>query len=616
MAHRITVTQLKCAVLDPAWRKRWLAGENPSTFVFMPARAGQSAQGGNGIVFGTRFHQETDRLAKWLTSSTQLAAAAAIDSPDDLMQFLWRSSLQDFTDKLLSKGEGEAAIAFTERMRSYCKRLIDLKKGTTNFENWQDVFVFTEEDIKGVCLPVGGNRVEIVGRVDAIRFHHSNGLEVVDYKLSQGAQQRSDLVQLSIYAHLLPLWRPGCQFRGTLEYYLPEFMEVTISRDELAGIYVGLVVPVLHQMFAAAADEAAPVIAADTTRVAERPSKIERDIVNAFSSFGLGVEAVGTIEGPQVTRVRLKPASGVKVASLANRAEDLQVALALDQPPLISPGKGFVAVDVPRADRQTMQLLGYLKGAGAKEKSPTAFPVGVGIDGQTILSDFFDSNTCHVLVAGTSGSGKSEWLKSLVATLAYRNAPERVRLALVDPKILTFSSVEMSPYLWRPLATDIGAALSVLESAASEMEDRYRTLAKEGFVSISDRIRGGRIDLPFIVLVFDEFADLILTGRDERKNFEDMVARLAGKGRAAGVHLVLATQRPDRTVVTGLIKSNLPMKVCLRVANATNSQIVLGEAGAESLLGMGDLLCDLGRGIARAQSYYIPQSDFVGALRA
>ena len=626
MAHRITVTQLKCAVLDPTWRMKWLAGENPSTMVFSPAGAAKSSEGGNGsseggngIVFGTRFHQETDRLAKWLTSPAQLATAAAIDSPDDLLQFLWRSSLQDFTDKLLSKGKGSAAVAFTERMRNYCQRLIDLKKRTANFENWQDVFVFMEADIKGIHIPVGGNSVEIVGRVDAIRFHHQNELEVVDYKLSQGAQQKSDLIQLSIYAHLLPLWRPGCHFHGTLEYYLPEFMEVNISRKELAGIYDGLVVPVLLEMFAA--EPGAPARDSNLTTskspasIADSHAKIEQDIVMAFSSFGLGVEAVGTIEGPQVTRIRLKPASGVKVSSLANRAEDLQVALALDQPPLISPGKGFVAVDVPRADRQTMKLFDYLKGAGAKEKSPTAFPVGVGIDGQTILSDFFDSNTCHVLVAGTSGSGKSEWLKSLVATLAFRNSPDRVRLALVDPKILTFSSVESSPYLWRPLATDIGAALAVLESAVSEMENRYKTLAKEGFVSISDRIKDGRIDLPFIVLVFDEFADLILTGRDERKNFEDMVARLAGKGRAAGVHLVLATQRPDRTVVTGLIKSNLPMKVCLRVANATNSQIVLGETGAESLLGKGDLLCDLGRGIARAQSYYIPQSDFVAALR-
>src|SRR5262245_42643821 len=596
MAHRITVTQLKCAVLDPAWRKRWLAGEKPSTFVFSPAGAGNGPQGGNSIAFGTRFHKETDRLAKWLTSPVQLATAAAIDSPDDLLQFLWRSSLQEFTDKLLSHGKGPAAVAFTERMRSYCKRLIDLKKRTANFENWQDVFVFTEEDIQGIRMPVGRKGVEIAGRVDAIRFHPQNELEVVDYKLSQGAQQKSDLVQLSIYAHLLPLWRPGCQFRGTLEYYLPEFMEVNVSRDELAGIYGGLVVPVLHEILGAesegVAGESELATAASPATAAERQSNIDRDTVKAFGSFGLGVEAVGTIEGPQVTRVRLKPASGVKVASLANRAEDLQVALALDQPPLISPGKGFVAVDVPRADRQTLHLLDYLNAGGTKKKSPTVFPVGVGIDGQTIVSDFFDSNTCHVLVAGTSGSGKSEWLKSLVACLAIRNSPERVRLALVDPKILTFSSVESSPYLWRPLATDIDAALAVLESAVSEMEGRYRTLAEEGFVSISDRIKAGRIDLPFIVLVFDEFADLILTGRDERKNFEDMVARLAGKGRAAGVHLVLATQRPDRTVVTGLIKSNLPMKVCLRVANATNSQIVLGEAGAESLLGKGDLLCD------------------------
>jgi S-DNA-T family DNA segregation ATPase FtsK/SpoIIIE len=617
MAHGITVTQLKCAVLDPAWRKKWLAGENPNTLIYLPAGNGAQSM---GSVFGTRFHNETDRLAKWLTSPEQLAAAAAIESADDLLQVLWRFSLQDFTDKLLSKGRGPEAIAFTERMRSYCKRLLDLKKRTASFENWQDVFVFTEEDITGIRLPVGGNGVEIVGRVDAIRFHPRNELEVVDYKLSQGAQQKSDLVQLSIYAHLLPLWRPGCHFRGTLEYYLPEFMEVNISRGELAGIYDGLVVPVLHEMFAAepkgVAGESELTTAASSTSTPENHSRIEEDIVTAFGAFGLSVEAIGTIEGPQVIRVRLKPASGVKVASLANRAEDLQVALALDQPPLISPGKGFVAVDVPRADRQMMQLLGYLKGAGAKEKSPTAFPVGVGIDGQTILSDFFDSNTCHALVAGTSGSGKSEWLKSLVASLAFRNAPERVRFALVDPKILTFSSVELSPYLWRPLATDIGAALAVLECAVSEMEGRYRTLAKEGFVSISDRIKASRVDLPFIVLVFDEFADLILTGRDERKNFEDMVARLAGKGRAAGIHLVLATQRPDRTVVTGLIKSNLPMKVCLRVANTTNSQIVLGEGGAESLLGKGDLLCDLGRGLARAQSFYVPQSDFVEILRA
>src|SRR5260370_40039058 len=147
------------------------------------------------------------------------------------------------------------------------------------------------------------------------------------------------------------------------------------------------------------------------------------------------------------------------------------------------------------------------------------------------------------------------------------------------------------------------------------MDERYVRLAREGFVSLHQRFEEGQTDVPFLVLIFEEFADLILTGRNEKKEFEELVARLAGKGRAAGIHLVLATQRPDRTVVTGLIKSNLPMKVCLRVANGTNSQIVIGETGAESLLGKGDLLSDMGRGVIRAQSYYVPQSEFLKILK-
>lgn len=605
MAHqRITVTELKCAVLDPEWRKSWLAGEAPSTFFF--SKSGN----GNGNVFGTKFHQETERLTKWLTSPAHLSRAAAIDSADELLDIVWGSSLQNFTDELLAKGRSVEAVAFTERMRSFCKRLIDLKKRTKSFENWQDIFIVTEESIKGIRVPVGAASVEIAGRVDVIRFHPVHHLEVVDYKLSQGTQQKSDLIQLAIYAHLLPLWRAGCEFCGTLEYYLPEFMEVNISTQELADIYASLVVPVLQEMFAPKSKKS------ETKTHVSSHSDLATKIVAAFEAFGLGVETVGVVEGPQVTRIKLKPSPGVKVASLANRAADLQIALALDEPPLIKPGKGFVILDLPRTDRQTMPLLKYLNDQSARDsKSPMAFPVGVGIEGEAILSDFCDSNTCHILVAGTSGSGKSEWLRSLIVSLAFRNSPDKIRLALVDPKILTFSSADASPYLWRPIATNIETALAVLSDAVSEMENRYKALAKQGFLSIVDRFQAGLFDIPFLVVVFDEFADLILTGGDEKKEFEEMVARLAGKGRAAGIHLVLATQRPDRTVVTGLIKSNLPMKVCLRVASATNSQIVLGDSGAESLLGKGDLLCDMGRGIIRAQSYYVPQSDFAKALK-
>jgi len=601
MAHRrITVSQLRCAVVDARWRREWLEGKSPTTFL-VPAN-------GQPKVHGSRFHQETERLAKWLIAPKNLAKAGRIASSRELLQIAWKLSLQGFADELIAHSKVEEAAVFTERMRTFCDRLIALKKRIRNFENWQDVFIATEASLENIIVRIGSSSVEIGARVDAIRFHPQHDLEVVDYKLTQGSQQKSDFIQLAIYAHLLPLWRPGCRFCGTVEYYLPKFMEVTVSAEELADIYRGVVEPVLREMFDTAKPGSAKPAGTDRRDVAKR-------VVDAFKAFGLSVETGEVVEGPQVTRVKVRPAAGVRVASLANRAEDLQVSLALDEPPLVKPGRGFVIIDLPRHDRETVLLLDALdRGMMNDSASSMAFPVGIGVESEPILSDFADSNTCHILVAGTSGSGKSEWLKSLIASVVRSNPPKHLRLGLVDPKILTFNNVADSVYLWRPVAVDLGAALAMLRDAIAEMDERYQLLAREGLVSLHDRFREGRTDVPFLVIVFDEFADLILSSRDEKKEFEGMVARLAGKGRAAGIHLVLATQRPDRTVVTGLIKSNLPMKVCLRVANATNSQIVVGETGAESLLGKGDLLCDLGRGLVRAQSYYIPQAQFVELL--
>jgi hypothetical protein len=315
-----------------------------------------------------------------------LVKAAAIDLPCDLLHIAWSMSLQDFTDQLIPQGKVEEAAAFTDRMRSYCARLIELRSRTKKFENWQDVFIATEESIKNIHVPVGSTTVEIAAKVDAIRFHPKYHLEVVDYKLSQGSQQKSDLIQLAIYGHLLPLWREGCRFCGTLEYYLPEFMEVNVAAQELADIYQSLVDPVLREMFV-------PGSIASTPKPADRKrGAVAERVVNSFKAFGLSVEASDVVEGPQVTRVKVRPAAGVKVASLANRADDLQVSLALDAPPLIRPGRGFVVIDLPRANRQTILLLEALeRGVMKASKSPMAFPVGVGIEGEAILTDFCDS---------------------------------------------------------------------------------------------------------------------------------------------------------------------------------------------------------------------------------
>jgi RecB family exonuclease len=609
MAHNtITASELKFAVLDLDWRRKWLAGEKPSTRTFAPP--------GTPRAMGVRFHKEAEALVEWLSSPGTFAIAAKITSPEILVDHLWATSLQAATDKLIEAGRVHEAALFTERMRNFCARLIELKRRTKKFENWQDVFIATEESIARIPVQVGEARVDLRGRVDAIRFHPEHHLEVVDYKLSQGHEQSADLVQLAIYAKLLAVWRPGCEFCGTLEYYLPAFHEVHVSRDELADIFRALVEPVLREMFSqprAIHRDAADHLDAG---LGQNDEALRERVVSAFRGFNLDVDVSGVIRGPQLVRVRLTPAAGVKVSSLANRADDLQVKLALAEPPLIKAGKGFVILDLPRQNPVACLLNKELSGSlGRALGGIVSFPIGIGVEGDPIVADFSDPNTCHALVAGSTGSGKSEWLKAMVASLALRNTSGRLRVALIDPKILTFAGVEGSRYLWRPVATTLSDAMEILRAAVSEMEQRYQVLAREKFTNLSERIKAGKSDIPFLVLIFDEFADLILAGRDEKKEFENLVARIAGKGRAAGIHLVLATQRPDRAVVTGLIKANLPLKVCLRVANAVNAQIVLDEPGAESLFGKGDLLCDLGKGLMRAQGLFMPQQDFLDAMR-
>lgn len=605
--HTITASELKFAVLDPDWRAKWLAGEKPSTRTFAPA--------GTIRAQSVQFHMEAEKLVVWLTARESLAAAAKIDSAEGLVDHLWATSLQALTDRLFARGRGKEAAIFTERMRNFCIRFIDLKRRVPHFENWQDVFVGAEQDLARIPVPVGDEVVDVRARVDAIRIHPERHLEVVDYKLSQGHELKADLVQLAIYAHLLPIWRPGCEFCGTLEYYLPEFSEVHVSRADLSDIFAGMVAPVLHEMFLQKPKVTTPT---DGTTAGAAPNfaALGQTVVDAFRGFNLGVDVSSVIEGPQLVRVRLTPAPGVKVTSLANRAEDLQIPLSLAEPPLIKAGKGFVILDLPRPEPKPCFLKEALAGSLARAlKSTVAFPVGIGVEGDPVVADFADPNTCHALVAGSTGSGKSEWLKALVASMLLRSTPENVQIALIDPKILTFAGVEGSPYLWRPIATTLADAMAILRDAVTEMDTRYQVLAQGGFVNLGERLEAGKTDLPFLVLIFDEFADLILAGREDKKEFESLVARIAGKGRAAGIHLVLATQRPDRAVVTGLIKANLPLKVCLKVANAVNAQIVLDEPGAERLFGKGDLLCDFGKGLVRAQGLFIPQPEFLAALR-
>ena len=631
MAERLSVTELKCAVLDPEFRQRLIAGERPPIPWCGPSNGGAPVK-------GALFHRIVDEFTRWLSSAGSRSPTADLGTADGLWQALYDRFAEADLTELLKAGQAESALHLRDCLQAFCTRLDELRGAIPAFTSWQDLFLGTELSINGVAIE--GTDFTISGRVDAVRADAKHGIVVVDYKLSRGSQTKHDLLQLAIYAHLLEASRPGLSFTGLLEYYEPKLCCIEVDPLDLRGLFRDVVMPVLREMTEArraaesrrrrhaaadsgntnsdmrherrtAGDAAGGVSGSSQAGTAQTDDEPDLSalLVETFADFRLDVEVMGRIVAPQLVRYKVRPARGVKVVSLANRAEDLQVRLALSSPPRIGPCEGYVSVDIPKKRPRTVYWSDVRAASSRQDHGPVVFPVGVGVDGEVLFADFSDPNTCHAIVAGTSGSGKSEFLKAMCASLLARNGPETLRLTLIDPKILTFGALSRFPHVAGPVISDVDAAIECLEHAVAEMEARYRQLADEGFTNLAERMRAGRTDLPFHLIVFDEFADLVLAGKQQKAAFESLVARLAAKGRASGMHLVLATQRPDRTIVTGIIKANLPLKVCLKVTSAVNSQIILDEPGAETLVGKGDLLCDRGRGVERAQAPFVRAED-------
>jgi len=428
----ITVSQLKCAVIDSDWRAAYLRGENPPTMVFSRPRQKQ--------VFATHFHSEADHIVTCLVTQPKRVWEPVSQNADSLWQLVHDQFVADFLGSAASEGKAEEAMAFAERMRTFCNRLVQLRQRVKSFNSWQDVFLGNEFSVKEAAVQTDKFLIQLTGRIDAVRLDAKQQLEIVDYKLSQGANQKQDMVQLAIYSRMLELARPGCEFGGVLEYYLPGFQEVNISKADLYGLFQDLVMPVLEELFGKRPSSAS--VPPPSTKLPVKPSSKGDDVANrivaAYADFKLPVEVVSVTEAPQIFRFTIKPAPGVKVASLANRVEDLQVALSLTEPPLVKPGKGFVLLDIPKSEPDTALLEEYLKQSGpASSESKVSFPIGLGVDGKPVIADLSDPNTCHGLIAGTSGSGKSELLKSVVARLIAKNKISSLRLAIVDPKPLT-----------------------------------------------------------------------------------------------------------------------------------------------------------------------------------
>ena len=310
-------------------------------------------------------------------------------------------------------------------------------------------------------------------------------------------------------------------------------------------------------------------------------------LTRALSELGVQAHVVRAVVGPRVTRYELRLGSGVKVGKVRNLQQDIAYALAATEVRILAPipGKSAVGVEVPNTKAATVTLGDVFREyPGANDWS---LPVGLGkdISGRAVFFDLAEMP--HLLVAGTTGSGKSVMLNGLLTSLLLTTDPRQVKMVLVDPKRVELSQFGRVPHLITPVVTDVKKAANALSWAVAEMERRYEVLERYGVRSLDGYNDRAEKPMPYVVVVIDELADLMMTAAAK---VEDAVIRLAQKARAVGIHLVVATQRPSVDVITGMIKANIPSRIAFAVSSQIDSRVIMDAAGAESLLGMGDML--------------------------
>ena len=313
-------------------------------------------------------------------------------------------------------------------------------------------------------------------------------------------------------------------------------------------------------------------------------------LVEALGHFNVSAKVIGTVTGPRVTRYELRLEPGIKMSKVAQLKDDLAYALAAEQVRILAPipGKQAVGVEVPNRMRGLVRLGDVFQDPPAKW-SPLSVWLGKDIAGKAIGTDL--ARQPHVLVAGTTGSGKSGCINAVLSSVLLRATPNEVRMVLVDPKRVELNHYEGIPHLLTPVVTSPRLAANVLGNLIREMEERYAVMSAARTRSLVElnrvRVREGERPLPYVLCVIDELADLMMIAPGE---VEDAVIRLAQKSRAVGIHLVLATQRPSADVITGMIKANVPARIAFAVASQVDSRVILDQNGAESLLGEGDML--------------------------
>ena len=502
--------------------------------------------------------------------------------------------------------------------------------------------------------------VRVTGRIDALFRRPRGGTDVVEYKLTDDANEELDRAQVALYRALLRAAH-AIDAEPVILRFNPGRIETRLSPLAADDLLARSVLPLLAKMLrwsehpseapatarrdlcpacpvrhacaatyrdrldardlppsganrprpepegalvAAAPIEAPIAPPADATGQAEA-DELARQLVAELRKSGVTAKAAAITVGSRLLRVEVV-SPRQKVTQLDGAAKDVEHRLADRSLSFVKEGPKRVFLAPRKAPRKVELATLLAKEAAYLRERPGRYVLGERIDGAVLTGDLSDGSACHLLVGGQTGSGKSVLLRVIVSSLCQYHPPAAIRFTLVDPKRVTFGAFAagVSAHLTGPIVYDVDALLPELDDLVAEMEDRYARFDRAGVESIdayNERLGAGEARLARRVVVVDEFQDLI-AGKATRQDFLDAVKRLGAKARAAGIHLILATQRPDKSTVPGEIKANLGGKIALKVQALVNSRIILDAGGAETLLGRGDLMADLGHGVVRAQA--------------
>lgn len=465
--------------------------------------------------------------------------------------------------------------------------------------------------------------VVLKGVADSVLSPPSGKRCVIEFKLGQTSPE-ADVCQTALYQMMLG----GGEFDSlAVVSFLPQKMERLLAGKQvaalqaelkaligkLAGVVNGQAPKVMPTSAVLQASEVVPTARKTTPpkpSVAQEIEQTTKRLRAALNEGGCDATLVGDpVVGPTFIRYALTPARGVPPKRFLGCGELLQVRLQLQRPPVIQTGAA-ITIDLQRPDREFVNWPAIvLPNSDPLHGCPEVI-VGVGLDGKLRTADLSDSASYHLLVAGTSGSGKSEWLRTAVAGLIATNMPQHLQIVAIDPKRVAFHDLQHSPYLRCPVIFPGDAevdVIEVLDELIEEMERRYAMLGSSA--SLKELVARTGESIPRIVCVCDEYGDLMLGAAKQRAAVEMRITRLGAKARASGIHLILATQQPSRKTITGAIQTNLPGRVGLTMTSPTESRMLLGEAGAENLLMRGDLLYkDIGAP-KRYQAVYLSDQE-------